>query len=203
MRAGAGWNSKIKDTGVHAGQRAMSLLTIPLAGIPFSMGVPAALLSHSDLVIGQPILPDRRAMWRLTWRVHTAIVVAIATAGGAYGQRALTWEDVRHRFEDTNPTLRAARIGIDEAKAQEVTASLRPNPDLTTTIDQLDPFTANPYRPLANAFPLMSGSSPWTLTMISDLSFFATSATLSVPVKWVGEVMTAFPPKDFTASAIL
>jgi cobalt-zinc-cadmium efflux system outer membrane protein len=54
--------------------------------------------------------------------------------------------------------LRAARIGIDEAKAQEVTAYLRPNPDITTTIDQIDPFSTNPYRPFANALPLISGS---------------------------------------------
>ncbi|SPF47007.1 Outer membrane efflux protein [Candidatus Sulfopaludibacter sp. SbA4] len=79
-------------------------------------------------------------------------------ARGAIGQRALTWDEVRHRFEDTNPTLRAARIGIDESKAQEVTAYLRPNPDITTTIDQIDPFTTNPYRPFANALPFLSAS---------------------------------------------
>ena len=76
----------------------------------------------------------------------------------AFAQRALTWDEVRHRFEDTNPTLRAARIGIDESKAQEVTAYLRPNPDITTTIDQIDPFTTNPYRPFANALPFISTS---------------------------------------------
>ncbi len=38
------------------------------------------------------------------------------------------------------------------------TAYLRPNPDLTTTLDQLDPFTPNPYRPLANTLPLISAS---------------------------------------------
>jgi cobalt-zinc-cadmium efflux system outer membrane protein len=79
-------------------------------------------------------------------------------AGGAFGQRALTWDEVRRRFEDTNPTLRAARIGIDESKAQEVTANLRPNPDFTTTLDQIDPFTTNPYRPFANALPYLSAS---------------------------------------------
>jgi len=88
----------------------------------------------------------------------TACLVAMGAAGSAWGQRALTWEEVRHRFEATNPTLQAARIGIDEAKAQEVTAYLRPNPEVTSTIDQLDPFSPNPYRPLANTLPLVSAS---------------------------------------------
>jgi len=40
----------------------------------------------------------------------------------------LSWEQVRQRFEQNNPTLRAGQIGIDESKAQESTAFLRPNP---------------------------------------------------------------------------
>jgi cobalt-zinc-cadmium efflux system outer membrane protein len=58
----------------------------------------------------------------------------------------------------TNPTLRAARIGIQEARADEITAHLRPNPDLTLSVDQVTPFTGNPYRPFANYLPLASGS---------------------------------------------
>lgn len=88
----------------------------------------------------------------------TACLLAIGAAGSAWGQRALTWDEVRHRFEAANPTLQAAQLGIDEAKAQEVTAYLRPNPEVTTTLDQLDPFSPNPYRPLANTLPLVSTS---------------------------------------------
>jgi cobalt-zinc-cadmium efflux system outer membrane protein len=65
---------------------------------------------------------------------------------------------VRAKFEAANPTLRAAQIGIDESKAQEVTAYLRPNPDMTAGLDQLDPFTGNPYRPLGSAFPYFSAN---------------------------------------------
>jgi len=54
--------------------------------------------------------------------------------------------------------LRAAQIGIEESKAQEITAYLRPNPDMTTTIDQLTPFTGNPYQPLSSTLPLISTS---------------------------------------------
>src|ERR1700680_1935875 len=47
----------------------------------------------------------------------------------------LTWEQVRQRFEQNNPRLRAGQIGIDESKAQEITAFLRPNPNFTLSTD--------------------------------------------------------------------
>ena len=97
-------------------------------------------------------------MQRLRRWVWIAVAVASAIPTGAFAQTALTWQQVKDRFEAANPTLRAGRLGIDEAKAQETTAYLRPNPGLTTTLDQIDPFTANPYRPLSNALPYVSAS---------------------------------------------
>jgi cobalt-zinc-cadmium efflux system outer membrane protein len=47
----------------------------------------------------------------------------------------LTWEQVRQRFEQNNPTLLAGKLGIDESRAQEITAYLRPNPGLTLSTD--------------------------------------------------------------------
>jgi len=83
----------------------------------------------------------------------------VAWAQPSAGQpQTLTWEQVKEQFQATNPTLHAGRIGIDEAKAQEITAFLRPNPDFTATLDQLDPFTPNPYRPLGAALPYISAS---------------------------------------------
>jgi cobalt-zinc-cadmium efflux system outer membrane protein len=69
-------------------------------------------------------------------------------------QEALTWEQVRERFHAANPNLRATRVGIDESKASEITAYLKPNPEVSGTLDQFNPFTANPYQPLANVLPL-------------------------------------------------
>src|SRR5262249_5737717 len=77
---------------------------------------------------------------------------------GTHAQKAFTWQEIRDRFEMTNPVLRAARVGVDESRAQQITAYLRPNPDIITTIDQIDPFTTNPYRPFASTLPLVSGS---------------------------------------------
>jgi cobalt-zinc-cadmium efflux system outer membrane protein len=65
----------------------------------------------------------------------------------------LTWEQVRQRFEQNNPTLRAGQIGIDESKAQEITAFLRPNPYFTLTADgtQIIPHNSV-WRPLAGTY---------------------------------------------------
>ena len=81
-----------------------------------------------------------------------AILVASLTWSEARGQaqgptqapKPLTWEEVKARFETDNPTLRAGEIGIDESKANEITAYLRPNPTLTLLADQIDPFSGGP-----------------------------------------------------------
>jgi cobalt-zinc-cadmium efflux system outer membrane protein len=53
----------------------------------------------------------------------------------ALAQTTLTWEQVRAKFEAANPTLKAAELSIDESRAAEITAYLRPNPDLTLSAD--------------------------------------------------------------------
>jgi len=85
-------------------------------------------------------------------------------ANSAIAQRALTWEEVQERFEAANPTLMASQLNVDESRAAEVTANLRPNPELTGTIDQLNPLVGQAssvsglsvYRPLSYALPYAS-----------------------------------------------
>lgn len=81
-----------------------------------------------------------------------ALLAATATVP-AQAQKAMTWDEVKARFEASNPTLRAGRIGIDEFKAQEITAYLRPNPNFTLTADgtQIAP-DKGVYRPFAGTF---------------------------------------------------
>jgi outer membrane protein, heavy metal efflux system len=57
-------------------------------------------------------------------------------------QTAMTWEQVKGRFEAGNPTLRADAINVQEMRAEEITAYLRPNPGLTLLTDgtQLAPY---------------------------------------------------------------
>jgi cobalt-zinc-cadmium efflux system outer membrane protein len=95
---------------------------------------------------------------RVLRRLGLAILVLACLHLPARAQSAYTWQQIRDKFEAANPTLQAARIGIDESRADEITAYLRPNPTVTATIDQIDPFTGNPYRPFANAFPLFGAS---------------------------------------------
>jgi len=68
---------------------------------------------------------------------------SLAVLGGpAFCQQALNWQQVKDKFEVANPALQAGRIGIDESRAQEVTAYLRPNPNFTLPIDgtQIAPY---------------------------------------------------------------
>jgi len=87
-------------------------------------------------------------MWTIEPRpgvVSGAAVVLGMTfllAPAALAQQALTWQETKARFEAANPTLRAAQLSVDESRAQEITAYLRPNPEFTFATDgtQLTPF---------------------------------------------------------------
>jgi outer membrane protein, heavy metal efflux system len=50
-------------------------------------------------------------------------------------QTALNWQQVKDKFEASNPTLKAAQIGINESRVSEITAYLRPNPDFNLSTD--------------------------------------------------------------------
>jgi cobalt-zinc-cadmium efflux system outer membrane protein len=63
------------------------------------------------------------------------LVLTAGLARGGFAQKALTWQEVQQRFEASNPTLRAGQIGIDESRATEITAYLRPNPGFTLLTD--------------------------------------------------------------------
>lgn len=83
------------------------------------------------------------------------VCVILLIAGGAAAQTALTWPQVVNKFRLANPNLLAGQLNIQESKASEITANLRPNPNLTMTLDQLTPFNGNPYRPLGLSLPLV------------------------------------------------
>src|SRR5690349_14640700 len=53
----------------------------------------------------------------------------------AFSQAALTWQQIKDRFETVNPMLMASQLNIDESKAAEITAYLRLNPQFTLTAD--------------------------------------------------------------------
>jgi outer membrane protein, heavy metal efflux system len=55
--------------------------------------------------------------------------------GHAQAPQALTWDEVRSRFIAGNPALKADADNVDEMRAEEITAYLRPNPQFTGTVD--------------------------------------------------------------------
>jgi len=80
-------------------------------------------------------------MQKLQWCCALMLCSASALA---QAQTPLTWEQVRQRFERRNPTLLAGQLNVDESKAEEITAFLRPNPGLSLTVDQINPFNGGP-----------------------------------------------------------
>src|ERR1700722_518165 len=68
--------------------------------------------------------------------------------------QAWTWEQVKDRLELNNPTLLAGKLNINELQADEITAHLRPNPNLTLLSDQISPFNVGPsHGPFAYLLP--------------------------------------------------
>jgi outer membrane protein, heavy metal efflux system len=86
---------------------------------------------------------------------HLTMVIALGAfpQAGAWAQTALSWAQVRDKFEAVNPTLKSAQLNIDESRAAEITAYLRPNPDFTLTMDGFQPGpTGGLWRPLSGVY---------------------------------------------------
>jgi outer membrane protein, heavy metal efflux system len=69
--------------------------------------------------------------------VGWGILLTALWAPVVLAQKAFTWQEIRDKFESANPTLRAGQIGIGESRADEITAYLRPNPNLAVSVDGL------------------------------------------------------------------
>jgi cobalt-zinc-cadmium efflux system outer membrane protein len=71
------------------------------------------------------------------------LAIASALAHSLYGQTTiLNWEQIKARFLAQNPSVLAGQISIEESRAIEITAGLRPNPEFTFTTDG---FQATPH----------------------------------------------------------
>ena len=91
---------------------------------------------------------------RLLRRLCPAALIAGVLSESAMAQqpKVWSWEELKQKLEETNPNLVAGRLNIAESKQNEVTAFLRPNPSFGVSIDQIQPFTPDPYRPFTNLF---------------------------------------------------
>jgi len=97
-------------------------------------------------------------MSRPGWRAHLALaaagcispVFAPHLCAQPVDTQVYTWSQIREKFRLGNPTLKAAQLNIDESRAAEITAFLRPNPDLSLSVDGVQ-ITRNGgiWRPLS------------------------------------------------------
>jgi outer membrane protein, heavy metal efflux system len=80
----------------------------------------------------------------------TAVALCLLSPPTATAQQGLTWDQVKAKFEASNPALKADALGVDEMRAEEITAFLRPNPQYTLLTDgtQLLPHNGV-WQPLA------------------------------------------------------
>lgn len=79
-----------------------------------------------------------------------SLAIGSVLAQCLYGQTSvLSWEQIRTRFLAQNPSVLAGQINVEESKANEVTAGLRPNPQFNLSQDglQMAP-SAGVWRPL-------------------------------------------------------
>ena len=87
-------------------------------------------------------LTTRKTTHTLQWLVP--VILLLASMAAAQPKAPMSWDQVRQRFEQNNPTLLAGQLNIEESKAQELTANMRPNPSLSLTADQFNPFPGGP-----------------------------------------------------------
>jgi outer membrane protein, heavy metal efflux system len=108
-------------------------------------GLPVANLDWQLVIMECPM---NLTLWR-----YSALFLLLGCSLKAGAQQALTWEQVRARFEQSNPTLLADSLNIEESKAEEITAFLRPNPDFTLSADgtQIAP-NRGVWKPFAGTF---------------------------------------------------
>src|SRR6202041_2149577 len=107
----------------------------------------------------QPVenrIPNLCSVLRWQWpsRLLLGLLILGSLAVTAQGEQpSYTWEQIRDKFETGNVTLLAGKLNIDELKAQEITAHLRPNPDFTLSADgtQIAP-SKNVWQPFAGTF---------------------------------------------------
>lgn len=93
-------------------------------------------------------------MPRHNWRLCTGLLLAVGcVAQTATSPRALSWQATEQEFKANNPTLLAGQVTIDESRADEITAYLRPNPDFSITADgtQITPYQGV-WRPFSGTF---------------------------------------------------
>jgi len=109
------------------------------------------------ILIKKSVIVNEETPMKIRHALPAALLVPLllfCLAGVSRASEPLTWQQVRATFIAINPTLLAGRLGIEESKAEEITAYLRPNPQLTAATDYIHPFKS--YGALDDAQPSIS-----------------------------------------------
>jgi outer membrane protein, heavy metal efflux system len=77
---------------------------------------------------------NQKAFPRAAFWLALAILLLLSALPAA-AQQSLSWDQVKAKFEATNPALKADADNVDEMRAEEITAFLRPNPQFTLLAD--------------------------------------------------------------------
>ena len=100
----------------------------------------------------------QKRLWRpLVWLAVLGGAASVAAQQPApqapSALQVWNWDTVKHNFEMNNTTMLAGMLNIDELKAEEITSFLRPNPQLSLTVDgtQIAPNHGE-WRPFAGTF---------------------------------------------------
>jgi len=100
----------------------------------------------------------QKRLWRpLVWLAVLGGAASVAAQQPApqapSALQVWNWDTVKHNFEMNNATMLAGMLNIDELKAEEITSFLRPNPQLSLTVDgtQIAPNHGE-WRPFAGTF---------------------------------------------------
>ena len=67
-----------------------------------------------------------------------------------FAQQPLTFEQIVQRFLANNPSLLAGQLSVQESQANEITAGLRPNPQVSFVSDQFQ-IAGSPFRPFSTS----------------------------------------------------
>src|SRR5271165_27435 len=94
----------------------------------------------------------------MRWKLLSTVLILgavrlFAQAAPPPAAQLWTWDQVKDRFHLNNTTLMAGFLNIDELKADEITAHLRPNPNFTLSADgtQVSP-SHGVWQPFAGTF---------------------------------------------------
>ena len=116
-------------------QRVDSFRNRPLSRLSIRCAVWISLATASGFALAQE--PQQPGQTGIAGLPNQPMHSAKDAQDAASNPSGLTWDEVKARFEAQNPTLKADALNVQEMRAEEITAFLRPNPQIGLSSDGL------------------------------------------------------------------